>query len=441
VNFPTYDQFSTGFRFDASLAPGLGMPLGGPPDLETYREQFCTWVHRAQGRFSPAELSAWPEPSIGSPTIVEYQGYRASVLYIKNFAQAFFVRKLVEKHRKKSQGLRMLEIGAGFGGVGEILLRMGVVSRYTVVDLPENLFLSAQYLPLAYPGRSAVVCDRMRPETFGVHDLRFVFPNDITLLEEEFDLVLNTASLGEMVASTARAYITWVSQHLSDGGLFISHNASNVRNAPEVVQRQSEYGYDQFTFERVYAPNTLQAGPVDAQHLVLVLSKLRPASQPQWTVLDQFYGLLNMGLNRECEKIFGFLNEAPSTASRSLLEALGRYFATRSGDEKHAIASLRVGDEECDLALEFLQGVGAFLARRREACDHFLTYVERGQSPMALATASLVLGRWDQSALTPAQEKVFYRGLTKVPTYIVKALDRLKLAAAEVKFARYGYDP
>ena len=313
-NFPNYDQFAGSLRRDASFAVGIGMGTRKPLDAATYARQFESWVERVVGVFEPEDLARWPEPRLGSPTIVEHAGYRGSVLYIKNYSQVHLQLALLRKHGHRASGLKILEIGAGYGGVAEILVRMGVASRYTIVDLPNNLFLSSQFLSLNFPDRHAAICDRANPTSFKHADLRFVLPNDIEFLDDEgFDLVINTASLGEMPAATAQAYVTWVSRHLSHDGIFISHNADHVRDLSEVVQRHSDYGYQQFLFRAVY-PNAAAGGPLHIQHLVLVLLKAGVTRQAfDWIKLDQLGALLNLGLNHEVDRVSGLVNAPDQT--------------------------------------------------------------------------------------------------------------------------------
>jgi SAM-dependent methyltransferase len=435
TNFPKFDEFEVFLRHDSRFVSGIGMPLGGRPDKTAYLEHFQTWRQRVENQFEPEDLAQWPEPVLGSPTIVEDKGYRASVLYIKNFAQAHLFRRIVERHHAHPKGLRLLEIGAGYGGVAEILLRMGIAKSCTVVDLPENLFLAAQFLQLSHPGLSGAVCDRARPETFRGHDLRFVFPNDLPLLDDAFDLIINANSLGEMPAATAKAYVEWISRHISDGGLFISHNAVRVRPDTEIVQRHSDFGYDRFGFVRIYLPTPI-AGPLSGHHIVTVLGRLRGAPLPLsfWRKLDYFSALLNFGLTDEMETVFAFLGTSPTPLSDKFMEIVERFYSSESLPEMYELASVRLGHESCDLVLEFLQAATALIGATDAAAAHFFRYLEKARSPMAIAFAAVVL-RAAVQTFDPQSAKVFQSALIHVPPYVMRQLAGLRFDSALSRIA------
>jgi SAM-dependent methyltransferase len=439
LNFPTYQDFTTLLRFDSKFVTGIGS--GGAVDTAAYQEQFRTWVQRVKEFLPPDELAKWPEPAIGNPVIVEEGAYKASVLYIKNFAQALQFRQLVGKHHPQGKNLRVLEIGAGYGGTAEILLRTGIAKSYTIVDLPENLFLSTQFLRSNHPDMTVKVLDRSDPSTFSGADLHFVFPNDIVLLEGEYDLILNAASLGEMPAATAQAYIRQVSKLIAPGGLFISHNTVRVRPNPELVQRQRDFGYEQFEFQAVY-PSLPSGGPLFGQHLVLVLSKLRgaPNAPALWMLLDSSGALLNLGLNKELEYVFSFLSAPPTGISGRFLEIVRRFYEAQSPANKLQAASERVGDERCDLILEYLQGTTLFLMGDPQAVTHFINYLRHARSPMAIAIATIVV-RSSAKSLDRQAEDVFQRSQTYVPSYVINQMGDIKLSSVVSRLATHATQP
>ena len=240
-----------------------------------------------------------------------------------------------------------------------------------------------------------------------------------------------------MPAAAAQAYVAWVSRHLSDDGFFISHNADRVKNQPDVVQRHSEYGYQQFHFEAVY-PNTAAGGPLHIQHLILVLSKSR-GLQPDfdWAVLDRLGWLLNLGLNHEVEKVCNFVNTPGDKLGEIFLDIVERFYRASTLPEKYAVASTRTGDAACDLILEFLQGGAAFLQNDPTAYGHLFKYLSASRSPMAIALGLLTVRLWSGGAFDAAQQQVVIDAWAKVPVYVREQLDGLRLAAAQVRFATY----
>ncbi len=432
-NFPSFAQFNRILAHDSSFADGIGMPRLA--EMDRYAEKYRTWVSRYAGEVDADELAQWPERALGAPTILDHAGYRASVIYIKNFALSKLVETAVTRHHPKGRGLKVLEIGAGYGGVAEILLRKGVAGSYTVVDLPENLFLSAQYLQHAFPDLQAAIVDRAGPQDWRACALRFVLANEIPLLDSErFDLVVNTLSLGEMPAPTAQAYVTWISTHLAPDGIFFSHNAHAVRGLSEVVQKQSEYGYDQFGLKQLF-PQPSPAALLPPVHSVFVLgAKTSGAPVPDGETLDILAAVMNLGLTAELGPILAEIASAPTPAGLAFLDSLRTIWKAATHQEKYIAAGQRVGQRECDLALEFIQGASAFCAGMAQARDHLEAYLQGGRSPLALSNAALALTQMPRSADQPL---IISRALRHVPVHLIEDLGRISWDYIRGRFAKH----
>lgn len=242
---------------------------GKPPSSEEeYAQRFRDWVERYKGRVSPEDLCNYPEPNVGSPCILEYEKYRASVLYIKNFALAKFITSLIPIRNPK-----ILEIGAGYGGMAEVLMRLRPIASYSVVDLPEVLPLSKYYLTQTHPDQK----------------LHFFEPD--SLQDEQYDIVINTLSFGEMPEETAKAYIDWTMRHSK---YLISINS--VKRTPQGVKKYSDYGFHKYTIEKIL-PQPDISGAFNAQHLVLLV-KPGPANISA-AELNRMQTLMDLGLQED----------------------------------------------------------------------------------------------------------------------------------------------
>jgi hypothetical protein len=139
--------------------------------------------------------------------------------------------------RSAQQGeLRILEIGGGYGALAYWFKSVFRNCSYTIIDLPECLLYSALYLGLCLPDqRASIGATEALP--FG---LRFV-PNSMAqALDEPFDLVVNTLSLGEMSVPQIETYAELIAERwLATGGLFFEQNQDNrkvgLANAAEVL--------------------------------------------------------------------------------------------------------------------------------------------------------------------------------------------------------------
>jgi hypothetical protein len=264
---------------------GIGM---GRMSDEQYLGRFKDWVERYARTVSPEDLLRFPESSVGNPRIVEHAGYRASVPYLKNFALAKFIATLID-----TPNPRMLEIGAGYGGMADVLMRFLTVKSYTIVDLPKVLPLSRYYLTHTHPDKT----------------LEFREPSRMG--DDHYDVVINTASFGEMPRETARNYVSWAMKH---SGSVISHNS--VKRTPSGVTRHSEYGFHHHRIERVIAQPDI-AGAYHGQHLVLVVK----AGEPNMSAerLDHMQVSVNLGLHED-------LNAGNEEAMEAMHRAASAWF-------------------------------------------------------------------------------------------------------------------
>lgn len=270
---------------DKATTHGIGL---GKFSEEAYIQRFKDWVERYQKTVSAKDLIDYPESEIGRPKIVEHNGYRASVAYIKNFALAKHISRLIDIPNP-----RILEIGAGYGGMAEILHRLMPIQSYTIVDLEEVLPLSECYLSNTHPESA----------------LEFRTPENIG--EDSYDVVINTASFGEMPKDVAQAYIHWAMTHSK---VLISHNS--VKRTPSGVKRHSEYGFHKYHIEKIVAQPDV-AGAFHDQHLLLVV---RPGdANISADTLDRFQTYISLGLHED----FDSKNQ---DALDSMLAAAQSYF-------------------------------------------------------------------------------------------------------------------
>lgn len=424
-NFPTYEEFKSFLSHDAAFAVGIGMIKA----LSTaeYETRYAAWVERYADMLTPEELGEWIEPDIGNPTIASSKGYQSSVIYIKNFALSRVVEQAVEEAQPSAKALKVLEIGAGYGGVAEILLRKGIAKTYTIVDLPQNLCLSANYLRLCHPALSSAVVNYADPQNALDADLRFLLPNDIELLDEEFDLIINTSSLGEMPTATAQAYVTWISKHLAPKGLFFSHNRDNASNRPDVVQKHSEFGFDKFSL--AYAqPQPSPGGVMYDQHLVLGLTrKDAKFSAVNNRRLDQMSALVNMGLNVELRSLFESITREPTTAQQTTWAALDALKDAASLQHQSEILDIKTGDADCDNILKLLSAAIYLHQGDEQSTECLLSYVRAGRSPIALCIACLALANRDDFASNDSYQEAMNSALTRVPSFMVKQLDTVPM--------------
>jgi putative sugar O-methyltransferase len=133
-NFPEGDALREFFRFD--YAKGYGTILGDTPE-KTFRMLVDTFVKDTPKDF----LLEFREPDFGHPQIFNYQDLNFSITYLQNIPTTYRIQCL-----PLGKQLRVLEIGAGYGGVAQQLHQILDIKKYTIIDLPESLYISYFYL-------------------------------------------------------------------------------------------------------------------------------------------------------------------------------------------------------------------------------------------------------------------------------------------------------
>lgn len=140
---------------------------------------------------------------------------------------------LLDRLRDKAEAgkkPRILEIGAGYGALAYHLLAAVPTARYVIVDLPESLAFSAQYLAIARPDLRQTVLDReviAKGVDLDSSDVTFI-PNHLLKSVEDrvngLDCVVNIMSLSEMSAEQVSDYARFVAAALSPTGVLYEQN-------------------------------------------------------------------------------------------------------------------------------------------------------------------------------------------------------------------------
>ena len=422
-NFPTLTEIKNFLRHDTPFISGVG--AGKAMTIEDYETKLKVWVERYGPWVSAEEINAHPEPNFGNPTILDMDGYTTSFLYIKNYALAGVIEDALRAARPEADALKVLEIGAGYGGVAQVLLERGVAASYTIVDLPPNLFLSMNFLRGVFPDKSASIVDRGQQGTVPTTELRSVFPNDIELLDEKFDLVINSASLGEMPSTTARAYVAWISEHLAPDGVFVSHNTDRARNAGDVIQRHSDYGFERFAL--AYAkPQPATPGLLHRQHLVLALTNQDGSNPPvDNRRLDQMSALVTMGLHEEVDGLFASVAGASTPAQQQLWSQIDAQARHNTLEGKIQALAARTDDRDCNAVLDLIAAAMLTSVQHPNASESLKTYLTCGRSLVALCLAAGVAAHRPDFHSNPSLQAARDAVLAKVPRYLANQVDDL----------------
>lgn len=177
-------------------------------------------VCRAADTEIPPDISMVSESLTGGPSenfIFEKKNHSHSLLN--------YLRGLVFlKRSAKPESLeKVLEIGGGFGTLGEILLKSSDRSFYVDIDLPPVAAVSTYYLKEIFGDRAVLDYSQTRgmnaldiDEFSGQYRAIVLCPWQFTNLEGKFDLFTNFISFQEMEPDVVQNYIRLVQRHTPD---------------------------------------------------------------------------------------------------------------------------------------------------------------------------------------------------------------------------------
>jgi putative sugar O-methyltransferase len=336
-NFPELNELMV-FRREG-FAYGIGDDRQGSMERErAYSER----VYRIFSRMVDADLvGRLKESTFGAPLVFQHGGIERSASFWINAATSQRVKDFVSRFGKHGP-LRVLEIGAGWGACAHQLHRMLDVESYVIVDLPNNLHISSIYLAMTLPQRQLEIVDVAGDSLVDIPAKTIVgcLPATISRLQAKFDLVINSFSLQEMSLDTVKAYVDWIGDALSEGGLFISLNSHGKAG----VRVPSDYGFDKF---HLHHWNTFRLSPSGFLNTIpyeVVAGRRKPDS-PSYAQFaqDGLGGLMQLGLDRDLD-IFcdAMVSGTLDPKQNRLLGDYARFFSATSDVERRDIlASLQ----------------------------------------------------------------------------------------------------
>lgn len=350
---------------------------------------------------SPELLKRYPMSWLGAPTVLDFDGLAVNMTYLENLRLFTEVQEMLHgAGTLADKPLHIVEIGAGHGGLAGFLLRSGKVASYTVIDLPENLKISAFYLTQTFSDLEWSVLGSPQPVAPEQRKgLNFVAPGNIDSLSQwQFDLALNSDSLGEMPAETAKAYVKWIHTHLVDGGYFFTKNGHN--RSRDCVPLPSEFGYQLFKLQELKPPTGISSLFDDFSHFGFLqkTSEVAPRRPQDMNALCALYAI---GVQGELTDISKAYAEGRLTETQShFLAVMDRVFAARSLKEKVGLLEQEIFEGPLEACRLYLLGIALYLVGDREGAAAALDkYLPQAQSYIGEAYATMIRTRKDPAAL------------------------------------------
>jgi putative sugar O-methyltransferase len=149
------------------------------------------------------ELSGLSEPLLGTPLHILRDGRVVTQDLSNSRLELAAIRKALDPVGLPRAG-HVAELGAGYGRLIYVILRIGYGSKCTIIDIPPALYLSQRYLTEVFPGEKAfryrdfLTYGEVKDE-FESSRLRFLMPHQIEMIpDRSIDLLVNVSSLQEM---------------------------------------------------------------------------------------------------------------------------------------------------------------------------------------------------------------------------------------------------
>lgn len=143
--------------------------------------------------------------------------------YSLNFVKYFYRALMIEKYLQVSNSVYFFEIGAGYGGQAEVLLKMFPQLRMCLTDIPPQLYVLEQYLKSLFPGEVLGYEDTKHMQTIKRNVLSekkvvIVAPWELHKIQDNsFENFTNQASFQEMSHETVKRYCDELHRLVTNG--------------------------------------------------------------------------------------------------------------------------------------------------------------------------------------------------------------------------------
>ncbi len=201
----------------------------------------------------PPHLQGFSQSAWGTPVEqFHFDGRAFDAAALRYLKCLVFLKKHLASHRVRN----VLEIGGGYGALGEII--MSLKDRpyfYVDVDIPPVAYVATRYLQAVYGAEAvATYADTHDLDTIDIAELKrkgfraaVLCPWQLERLAPGFELFVNTASFQEMEPEVVANYATHVQRLVSDFLIL-----KNSRHGKHVAASSGEIGVNRPTTHADY---------------------------------------------------------------------------------------------------------------------------------------------------------------------------------------------
>ena len=385
-NFPKFNEL---LIFRRKHAASIGYDK--VTTIEKERIKFLSNFDRAILNIPEKFLIDNQESLIGNPFVFSKNTILSSSAGINNAVSAYWALSSLNFRTTSNLG-NVLEIGAGYGGVAELILRNKKPKKYVICDLPHNLYLTAFFLSANHPNYQ--VCFSPQIQALESHDNQIILctPEDIVKINLEYDFIINTYSFQEMRKEDISLYFDYISNNISNKGIFYFLNTFGGSGAKTPL----DYPFQKF--------DILSWGPAKApqanfflkrQHAECIMTK--KSTDQDFKYFDMvsypihllFFAGLGDQLTELCSKLF----------NHTIDENDLHYFKTveKLLSDKSPLKSIDITDnlrefENWKMITYYLEGLLLLIVNKKEKCEHaFINAMDEGLIGLAKTRALFAL--------------------------------------------------
>lgn len=186
-------------------------------------------------------LEKIPEPSFGSPVLVKYRERSISQDVCNSIHEFYSITKKIDLNKK----LEIAEIGAGYGRLAYVFLKILPRANYCIIDIPPALYIAQEYLKKIFPKENFFFFrhfdnfDKVKKD-FREARIKFIMPHQVKYLPKDlFDITINISSLHEMRTDQIRDYIKQIDR-LCNGYVYFKQWKQSKRPDNNFI-RENEY--------------------------------------------------------------------------------------------------------------------------------------------------------------------------------------------------------
>jgi hypothetical protein len=211
---------------------------------------YLHWDKYLEGRFGD-----WKRMSGGLQESPHYRKDLTFVIGEARYSQDFLKKlnialEVIERFQIGNSS-RVLELGSGFGQVGTILHHLKPGLQYVALDLPESLYFAALFLRLTCPDAKIVWVESAeelaqclsKKDGCDILLIPCMFADQLAATGSQFDLFINTSSLGEMNNASSQFYLKMVQEKLSVKHAFLLNRLLNGYDHNIEPDRAHENGW------------------------------------------------------------------------------------------------------------------------------------------------------------------------------------------------------